>query len=119
MLSCLCDYNDDGWYYISPNYHFKSFTHKRQKRCCSCNKLINIGAQCVEFDRYRPPISIVEERIYGDEVCLASWWLCEWCGEVYFNLEALGYCMFLGDSMKENLEDYWEMTGFKPDDFQY
>lgn len=113
MLSCSCDFDSDGWYYCFPN-NFSLFGHKRRRRCCSCNKLIDIGAQCVEFDRYRPAITEVEERICGNEINLASWFMCEWCGEMFFNLESLGYCLTLGDSMKENLEDYWNMTGFKP-----
>ncbi len=115
MLSCSCDIDSDSWYYILPNYHFKQFIHKRRKRCCSCKGFIEINALCVEFDRYRSPVSDVEERICGDEVGLASWFMCEWCGEMYYNLEALGYCMYLGDSMKENLENYWDLTGFKGD----
>lgn len=118
MLSCSCDFDSDGWYYYPPN-DFKIFDHKRRKRCCSCNKLINQGTQCVEFDRYRAPVTDVEERIRGDEVNLASWFMCENCGEIYFNLSVLGYCMFLGDSMIGNLEDYWEITGFTPGHLRY
>lgn len=113
MLSCSCDYDGDGWYYIQA-CDFETFARKKRKRCCSCHQLIDIGARCVVFDRYRPPVSDIEERICGDEVELASWFMCEWCGEMYFNLESLGYCIFLGDSMKENLQEYWDMTGFKP-----
>lgn len=114
MLSCSCDFEDDSWYYYTPS-SFSTFSKKRRKRCCSCDKLIGIGAHCVRFMRHRPPISDIDERINGDEVPLASWYMCEWCGEMFFNLESLGYCIVLGDSMKENLEDYWDMTGFKPD----
>ena len=117
MLSCSCDFDSDGWYYYPPN-DFSIFSHNRRKRCCSCGCLIDIGAQCVEFKRCRPAITEIEERIYGDEINLASWFMCEWCGEMFFNLEALGYCINLGDSMKENLKDYWEMTGFKPNNQQ-
>ena len=114
MLSCSCgEYDGEGWWYYPPN-DFSVFARNRRKRCCSCNELINIDAQCVEFTRNRECNSDIEENVWGDEVGLASWFMCEWCGEMYFNLESLGYCIFLGDSMKENLEDYWDMTGFKP-----
>lgn len=113
MLSCSCVYDDGEWWYYPPD-DFIVFTRKRRKRCCSCNELINIGDQCVSFERARNTYSVIEERIWGDEVQLAYWYMCEWCGEMYFNLEALGYCICLGDSMKENLEDYWDITGFKP-----
>lgn len=112
MLSCECDYNDDGPYYYSND--FILFDRKRRKRCCSCSKLINQGDPCVIFTRYRGTRTDIEERIYGDEIRLADWFMCEWCGEMCLNLSDFGYCMFLGDSMKENMEDYWKMTGFKP-----
>lgn len=112
MLSCSCDFNSDGWYYYLPD-GFSRFSRKRRKRCCSCHQFIEIGAQCVEFLRYRTAITEVEERICGDEIKLASWYMCEWCGEMFFNLESLGYCLTLGDSMKKSLKDYWNLTGFK------
>ena len=115
MLSCSCnEYDGEGWYYIQQEYGFTILAGKRRKRCGSCKEFINIGAKCVEFPRYRSSISEIEERISGDEINLASWYMCEWCGEMYFNFDSLGYCIYLGDSMKENLKDYWEMTGFKP-----
>lgn len=112
-LSCACDFDEDGWWYEAPD-DFSVFPQGRRKRCCSCHKLIDAGTQCVEFPRVRYAATDIEERIYGDTVVLASWYMCEWCGEMYFNLEALGYCHWLGDSIKENLEEYWELTGFDP-----
>lgn len=113
MLSCSCDFDEDSWYYYIP-CNFTVFNKNRRKRCCSCGKLINQGDQCVVFNRYRASVTEVEERICGDEIRLADWFMCEWCSEMFFNLDALGYCMYLGDNMKENLEDYWDITGFKP-----
>jgi len=115
MLSCLCDYDSNGWYYYPPK-DFVTFGLKRRKRCCSCGKLINIGDQCVEFDRYRGPITDIEERICGDEIELASWFMCEECGEIFLTLAELGYCHYLGGKIREDLEDYWDMTGFVPVD---
>ena len=70
---------------------------------------------CLEFDRWRNPVSDVEERIYGDggEIQLACWYMCEWCGEMYLNLGALGYCHYLGDSIRGDMEEYWDLTGFR------
>ena len=59
-------------------------------------------------------MSDIEERIYGDEKELASWYLCGDCGERYLNLQALGYCISLDDNMQELLEEYWSETGFTP-----
>jgi len=113
MLSCSCAYDDGGWYYYSTD-KFNTLNSTRRKRCCSCNELIDIGSQCVEFDRYRSPYSDIEERIWGDEVGLASWYMCEKCGEIYLNLSSIGYCIMLGNNIKEDLEDYWDITGFSP-----
>jgi len=114
MLSCSCDFDSGSWYYYPPN-NFSLFSCQKRKRCCSCNRLIDIGAQCVEFPRYRSPKGDIEEKIYKDEVKLASWFMCERCGEIYLNLDSLGYCIWLGDNMQENLEDYWHITGFTPE----
>lgn len=111
MLSCSCDFNDDNWYYYKP-HDFSTFSRKRRKRCCSCNKFIGVGNQCVSFDRYRPARSDIEERIRGDEVSLADFFMCEKCGEIYFNLSELGYCIYLGSNMQDILSEYWKITGF-------
>ena len=115
MLSCSCLFdNDDGWYYYPPS-NFSVFSRLKRKRCCSCNKLINTGAQCVEFSRHRSPRTDIEEKIHKSEVRLAHWFMCEQCGEIFLNLDSLGYCIRLGESMQENLKDYWRMTNFKSD----
>jgi len=113
MLACNCEYDGDGWWYEPPD-DFKKLDTNRRKRCCSCNKLIGIGADCVEFHCFRDAYSDIEERIRGEHVQLANWYLCDWCGQMYYNLEFLGYCYYLGDSLQENLEDYWDLTGFEP-----
>jgi len=113
MLTCSCDYNDSGWYYYTPN-DFTVFTQKRRKRCCSCGKFLNFGNQSIEFGRYRQPISDIEERICGDEIKMASWFMCEGCGEIFLNLADLGYCHHLGCDVGEDLKEYWCMTGFIP-----
>ena len=113
MLSCSCAFEECDWYYHHPD-NFTTADWKRRKRCCSCNKLIDIGSSVVRFHRIRHPYNDIEERIWGDEVELSSWYMCDWCGEMYFNLDSLGYCHYLGDSMQEAMEDYWDITGFSP-----
>jgi hypothetical protein len=44
---------------------------------------------------------------------MAPWWLCEKCSEIYLNLDAIGYCYMAGDDLRDNLRDYWDLTGFK------
>jgi hypothetical protein len=112
MLSCTCYDGYGDWWYLPPN-DFTVFHGKRRKRCCSCGKLIEIGSQCAALDRYRFSKSYVEENIYGDEVPLAYWYLCEPCAEIFFNLNEVGYCYYAGDDLREYLREYWERTGFK------
>lgn len=116
MLSCSCDTDDYGWYFESPN-DFTQLETKRRKRCCSCKELIDIGSLCVELARHRSPRNDIEEKIWGDMVSLASYYMCESCGEILFNLGELGYCLYLDtseNSMQTALKEYWEITGFKP-----
>jgi len=105
MLSCYCDCDDSEWYYI-PASDFKPFPVGRRKRCCSCKDLINILEPCIELFRF--------ENLSGDDGEIESWFLCENCGEIYLNLDAIGYCYYAGDDLRENLRDYWEETGFEP-----
>lgn len=112
MLSCSCDDYFDTWYY--PPDDFSKFDRKRRKRCVSCKELIDIGSDCIEFEMFCSPRSDIEESIWGDEVPMASKYMCEKCGEIFLNLSALGYCITIGNNIKEDLEDYWDMTGFEP-----
>lgn len=117
MLSCECDLGYANWYY-TPSDDFKTLDTTRRKRCCSCKKLINIGSLSFKLHRHRDPNSDIEECIYGDSVPLAPWYLCEWCGEMYFTLNELGYCYWAGDDIREYLKEYWELTGFDPSKYQ-
>jgi hypothetical protein len=110
-LSCFCpEYCDPIWWYISP-INYGILTRSKRQRCKSCDKLIDIGAICIEFERWRNPISNVEENIYGEggEIPIASWYMCEECSDIYFNLEELGFCIQLGDSMQELLKEYRDL----------
>lgn len=116
-LSCSChDWDGDGWFWTCTN-DFSVFKERRRKRCVSCKELIDIGAECVAFPRFRGPQTDIEERIFGEdgEIELATWYMCEKCGEQYLNLSALGYCVDLErDNMLDLLKEYHEMTGFQP-----
>lgn len=112
MLSCSCEYGGE-WYYI-PSNKIKPFPVGRRKPCCSCHRLINITEDTIELSRFRDPYTTIEAAIWGDSVQLASWFLCEQCSEIYLNLDAIGYCYFAGDDIRENLRDYWDITGFEP-----
>lgn len=117
MLSCHCDWDFDSWYERVPD-DFIKFNCNRRKRCISCKDLINIGADCIKFEMYCNPRSYVEEEIYGDMVPMANQYMCEKCGEIFLNLSALGYCLTIGHDIQEDLWDYWDLTGFKPNEIQ-
>ena len=78
----------DQYYYGPDNFRILETT--RRKRCRSCGVLIDIGSRCLEFTRARGPRNDIEENIYPEEVPLASQYLCEQCGEIYFNLTDAG-----------------------------
>ena len=106
-LSCSCpDWEGEGWFYIPATEDFIKLDTNRSKRCCSCKELIGLGDDCLKFKRYRSPVSDIEEKICGDEVQMAPWYMCEKCGEQYMNLEALGYCLDISENMLGLLEEY-------------
>ena len=112
-LSCSCDFDPDGyqWFWMDHG-DFKAFTGNRRKRCCSCQSLIEIGEDSIEFFRYRNPRTDIEERIYGegDFVPLASHFMCEECSGLYLALDELGYgCLDIGTPMKEYIAEYNDM----------
>jgi hypothetical protein len=126
MLSCYCpdfdDTNHSSWSYY-PSIDFKIFDKTRRKRCCSCHELIDLQSLCLEFGRSRSIHTEVEEKIYGEdgEVPLADWYMCEDCGEIYLNLDALGFCVDISLDMREELKEYQQeyagerWTKFKED----
>ena len=105
-LSCYCDIDGAEWYYTPAN-DFVPFPVGKRKRCCSCKEFINILEPSIELFR-------IGYDDNGDEKELASWFLCEECSEIYLNLDAAGYCYYAGDDLRENLRDYWDVTGFEP-----
>ena len=130
ILSCSCDYDYDyepgDWYFDGPLApEFITLDFKRRKRCCSCGKLINFDALCIEHPRARYPHDDIESRIVtgrdlDDSLCdeapirIASYYHCETCAEIYLNLTDIGYeCLNPYDDMCEALKEYHELTGFK------
>ena len=106
-LSCYCDDGDFDWYYNGPD-DYTTLNTKRSRKCCSCKARIKVGDLCVKFTRCeRPNEESVSWRIHGDERPLAPYFMCEACGDQYFNLEALGFCISVGsDNMQRLREEY-------------
>jgi hypothetical protein len=108
-LSCSCDDYCEKWHF--PPEDYTTLATKRWRKCCSCMATIRPGDMCAKFEREKnaEPGS-VEERIHGEIVELAALYMCEACADQYFNLADLGYCISLGDDMRELLREYVEMT---------
>lgn len=101
-ISCGCDYDDFEWTYTPPD-DFSPLLTKRSRKCCSCGCSMKPGDTVAIFDRSKRPSNDIEERIYGDEVPLATWFMCEECGGLFMALEDSGFCISL--SKGENMRD--------------
>lgn len=103
-LSCECDCNmDDGWYIPEQDFS-SSLCHQK---CRSCNCDIQAGTELLAFELWR------YDQETDDEICYGYYYHCEACGEIFMNLEALGYCMYTNNHMPTLLREYHELTGFK------
>lgn len=101
-VSCSCGDFDHDWFYEAPQTWTQLNTSKR-KRCFSCNTLMDIGSDVGCFGQWRPPRTDIEERIYGDEVPMANFYMCETCVGLFWSMIDLGFCVSLnkGESMAE------------------
>lgn len=104
----------EGWYYRAPK-EYTVLSGVRRKRCCSCKTLIDIGSVAIEFERFQQfGYENIKAKIFGEdyEEQLASWFMCEGCGDLFFSLEELGFCIYLdAESMPQLLKQYQEMRG--------
>ena len=111
-LTCECNsdwYPEPGdWFWPDSPDDYKTFPFKRRRACCSCGELIGVGAIAVEFERVKAPKSNIEIVIYGDDgqIPIASDWMCERCGDLYFSIEELGYCVTPREDMRELAKEY-------------
>lgn len=102
MLSCSC--NDEYEYFYVPGDDFatlREYGYKRRKRCHSCHKVIDVSEDVLPFHRDR-----TDEN--GDEIPLAPKFMCERCAGLFFALDELGFCITLGDDMRELIKEYQE-----------
>jgi len=112
MSELTCNMDADGdydWYYDQPD-DFTALDTKRSRKCCSCGERIAVGEQVLRFFCHHPVRNDIEERIYGDEVPMASRYMCEPCGDLALNLAELGYCTPPGDDMRKLVWQYSHMV---------
>jgi hypothetical protein len=130
-LSCSCNFDyefdaGDWQYFYEYNEMQVTLDAKRRQRCVSCGKLIDVGAICNVYHRYRYPWDDIEARIkcgcddiedsFNDEptIKIAPHYHCERCGEIWMNLTDIGYeCLSPNENMEEALKQYHELSGFK------
>jgi len=112
-LSCECDYDGDyEWYWEQPDDYSILKTNRRQ-RCVSCKELIDVGSTVNAFYRYRYWKTAIEERIYGDdgEIPLATKYHCEECADLFWSLEALGFCGQPEENQHSLVAEYHQTYG--------
>jgi len=111
-LSCSCG-GDFDWYYDIPD-DFSVLKTKRSRKCCSCGSRIAIGDTVLPFTRWRPPserCNYIEESIYGDEVPLATWYMCETCGGLFLAIQERGMCCDIEENMSAQIKEYVSNEG--------
>ena len=111
-LSCECDsdwYPEPGdWYWSGSASDYEAMPLKRGKKCCSCGKIIKPGDISIHHPRVKCPDTDVEINIYGEdgEIPIAPDRMCENCADLFFSLDALGYCVNPREDMRELVKDY-------------
>ncbi len=119
-LSCSCDYDWEpepgAWEFDrEQDVDFEPLQTSKRKRCVSCRELIGIGDLCLRFPRYRHPYTEIEARIYGVDfeyfeepvIKKAPIFQCEKCGEIYLNLQSVGFkCVSPCEDQRDLLIQY-------------
>lgn len=94
---------------------YSTLDTKRRRQCCSCGEWINVGSTVVAFPRFKVPEHDIELAIYGETdengPKRATEYLCERCGDLFFSLEELGFCVSYAQDMRELVKEYAEVYG--------
>lgn len=112
-LSCTCDFDGDSDRYYETADDFSALDTKRSRKCCSCKTKVKPGDEVLKLRRYRDPsdrCNYIEESIYGDEVPLAPYYMCETCGGLYFAVQDLGMRCDIERDLKVQIREYNAMV---------
>ena len=110
-LSCAAYADGDGEWWWKCNLNTYPLKTKRSRKCCSCGDKISVGEDCAIVYRNHAPNNDIEERIHGDEVPMATWYLCDKCNDLAISLDELGFCFSLGDeSIQQQIKDYMTLA---------
>jgi hypothetical protein len=108
-LSCNCEYDDAPAWYYDTSENFSILDTKRSRKCCSCGVKLPVGSEVLRFRRWRPTTercNYIEESIYGDEVPLAPWYMCETCGGLYMAVQDLNMCCDISENIANQIKEY-------------
>ena len=99
-LTCSCPVEEGClWFFETPE---NFITSDNRRRCSSCKKLIGAGDLCLKFPRWKQDDN-------GTERSIPPMHMCEACGDQYFNLTELGFCIAPADNVFELLEEYHDL----------
>jgi hypothetical protein len=98
-LSCFCD-EDSIDCYANSEKNFRII--EKNDVCHSCKKTIESGDFILAFETWT-----IDES--GDEIYGEGFFFCEKCGEYYWNLEDLGFCVNLDNNMQDLVAEYREL----------
>ena len=111
-LACTCDVDGGGDWYWEVAADFSVLGTARARKCCSCGKRVESGTTVVAVWRTRGPRSDYEESRFGDDydaVVLATHYMCEDCGGLYYSFQDLGFrCVSPYESMTKLAQEYAE-----------
>lgn len=121
-LSCSCDFGDyepdpGQWEFDCywSKIDFEPLTELKHKLCISCGSLIYWNEPCLKFPRARHPHDEIEAEAHGVDwehfeepvIKISPAYSCEKCGEIWLNLESLGFeCLSPAENMPEMLKQY-------------
>ncbi|MBU2793945.1 hypothetical protein HAQ01_11190 [Acidithiobacillus thiooxidans] len=123
-ISCAIEWDGKAWWW-STDMRLLSYDMRphppsrfRAKQCCSCGDLVLRSAKYIQVERWRDCANEIEERICGDEVPLASWFVCESCAPIFVKLHDMNVDVDLGncnfhDLLGEFEALYGPSVGFK------
>lgn len=115
-FACGCDdWGDDAeWYWNGEKT--APLATKNSRHCRSCKEKLAPGTDVRIYARFRSPHSEIEQKIHGDEVPLAPWYLCLPCADLMDALSAVNVCVDwtrpLADEVAEFNENY-APSGFR------
>lgn len=129
-MPLTCDFDD--YYradeYAEPDLDFSQMPLDTTGLCSSCQKELAPGDIALKHTCWRYPTDEEVDQYYDEDqeggydeeaqVPLPDKYLCERCGEIRMNLEALEYAICIEDDMQSLLHEYQQMTGFDPAKYQ-